>query len=114
VGKQARTAAAVALATSDEPLTASAAGLPAIVPLDTLVGTPARNPWNTPLETRVAPGADDRPFATDMLTPPAVVPHHGTLLKVAKDGSATEILATGFRAANGVCVEPDGTVHAAH
>jgi hypothetical protein len=40
---------------------------------------------------------------------PAVVPHHGTLLKVAKDGSATEILATGFRAANGVCVEPDGT-----
>jgi putative heme-binding domain-containing protein len=40
---------------------------------------------------------------------PAVVPHHGTLLAVAKDGSATEILATGFRAANGVCVEPDGT-----
>ena len=40
---------------------------------------------------------------------PAVVPHHGTLLKVSADGSATEILATGFRAANGVCVEPDGT-----
>ena len=40
---------------------------------------------------------------------PAVVPHHGTLLKVARDGSSTEIVATGFRAANGVCVEDDGT-----
>jgi putative heme-binding domain-containing protein len=40
---------------------------------------------------------------------PAVVPHHGTLLKVARDGSTTEIVATGFRAPNGVCVEPDGT-----
>lgn len=39
----------------------------------------------------------------------AVVPHHGTLLKVSKDGSATEILATGFRAANGVCLNPDGS-----
>ena len=40
---------------------------------------------------------------------PAVVPHHGTLLKVTPDGATTEILATGFRAANGVCVEADGT-----
>jgi hypothetical protein len=40
---------------------------------------------------------------------PAVVPHHGTLLKVARDGSGTEIVANGFRAANGVCVEDDGT-----
>ena len=40
---------------------------------------------------------------------PALVPHHGTLLKVSKDGKATEILATGFRAANGVCLNPDGT-----
>jgi putative heme-binding domain-containing protein len=39
----------------------------------------------------------------------ALVPHHGTLLKVSKDGSKTEILATGFRAPNGVCVNPDGT-----
>ncbi|QDT11740.1 DUF6797 domain-containing protein [Stieleria marina] len=39
----------------------------------------------------------------------AVVPHHGTLLKVSKDGSETEILAKGFRAANGVCLNPDGT-----
>ncbi len=39
----------------------------------------------------------------------AVVPHHGTLLKVSPDGSKTEILATGFRAANGVCLNPDGS-----
>jgi hypothetical protein len=40
---------------------------------------------------------------------PAVVPQHGTLLKVSRDGTYTEILATGFRAANGVCLNPDGT-----
>ena len=40
---------------------------------------------------------------------PAVVPHHGTLLKVSRDGSRTEIVANGFRAANGVCLNPDGT-----
>ena len=39
----------------------------------------------------------------------AVVPHHGTLLKVSRDGSKTEILANGFRAANGVCLNPDGS-----
>jgi putative heme-binding domain-containing protein len=40
---------------------------------------------------------------------PALVPHHGTLLKVKNDGSRTEILATGFRAPNGVCLNRDGT-----
>ncbi len=40
---------------------------------------------------------------------PALVPHHGTLLKVSKDGLKTDIIATGFRAANGVCLNPDGT-----
>ena len=40
---------------------------------------------------------------------PALVPQHGTLLKVSRDGARTEILATGFRAANGVCLNPDGT-----
>ena len=40
---------------------------------------------------------------------PALVPHHGTLLKVSKDGATTEIVANGFRAANGVCINPDGT-----
>jgi putative heme-binding domain-containing protein len=39
----------------------------------------------------------------------AVVPHHGTLLRVSSDGSRTDIIATGFRAPNGVCVNPDGT-----
>ncbi len=40
---------------------------------------------------------------------PALVAHHGTLLRVSADGSRTDILATGFRAANGVCLNPDGT-----
>ncbi len=39
----------------------------------------------------------------------ALVPQHGTLLKVSADGSKTEIVAYGFRAANGVCINPDGT-----
>ena len=39
----------------------------------------------------------------------ALVPQHGTLIKVSKDGLKTEIIATGFRAANGVCINPDGT-----
>jgi putative heme-binding domain-containing protein len=39
----------------------------------------------------------------------ALVPHHGTLLRVSEDGSKTEIVANGFRAANGVCLNPDGT-----
>jgi hypothetical protein len=40
---------------------------------------------------------------------PAIVPQHGTLLKVSRDGLTTEIVATGFRAPNGVCVNEDGT-----
>jgi putative heme-binding domain-containing protein len=40
---------------------------------------------------------------------PAVVPQHGTLLRVSPDGMRTEILATGFRAPNGVCLNADGT-----
>ncbi|MCW5516895.1 DUF6797 domain-containing protein [Muriicola sp. Z0-33] len=39
----------------------------------------------------------------------ALVPQHGTLLKVSKDGATTDIIATGFRAANGVCINPDGS-----
>lgn len=39
----------------------------------------------------------------------ALVPHHGTLLKVSPDGESTEIIANGFRAANGVCLNPDGS-----
>jgi hypothetical protein len=40
---------------------------------------------------------------------PALVPHHGTLLRVTPDGARTDIVARGFRAANGVCLNPDGT-----
>lgn len=39
----------------------------------------------------------------------SLVPQHGTLLKVSPDGATTTILANGFRAANGVCINPDGT-----
>jgi putative heme-binding domain-containing protein len=40
---------------------------------------------------------------------PALVPHHGTLLRISPDGERTDIMAVGFRAANGVCLNPDGT-----
>jgi len=40
---------------------------------------------------------------------PPLVAHHGTLLKVSSDGSRTDIIANGFRAANGVCINPDGS-----
>jgi putative heme-binding domain-containing protein len=40
---------------------------------------------------------------------PAIVPHHGTLLRIDRAGQQTTILATGFRAANGVCLNPDGS-----
>ncbi|MFK8111432.1 MAG: DUF6797 domain-containing protein [Rubripirellula sp.] len=39
----------------------------------------------------------------------SLVPQHGTLLRVSADGSKTKILANGFRAANGVCLNPDGS-----
>ncbi|MEO5997617.1 MAG: DUF6797 domain-containing protein [Chitinophagaceae bacterium] len=39
----------------------------------------------------------------------SLVPQHGTLIKVSKDGSKSEIIASGFRAANGVCINPDET-----
>ncbi len=41
----------------------------------------------------------------------AVVPQHGTLLRVSADGLRTDILATGFRAANGVSLNDDGTFY---
>ena len=39
----------------------------------------------------------------------ALVPQHGTLIKVSPDGETSEIIAYGFRAANGVCLNPDGS-----
>jgi mono/diheme cytochrome c family protein len=40
---------------------------------------------------------------------PGLVPHHGTLLRISADGSRTDILANGFRAANGICLNDDGS-----
>jgi hypothetical protein len=42
----------------------------------------------------------------------AVVPQHGTVLKISSDGSKTEILANGFRAANGIGIGPNGELAA--
>lgn len=39
----------------------------------------------------------------------ALVPQHGTLIRVSPDGKMSEIIANGFRAANGVCINPDGS-----
>jgi len=39
----------------------------------------------------------------------SVVPQHGSLLKVSKDGEKTEFVAYGFRAPNGLCINDDGT-----
>ena len=39
-----------------------------------------------------------------------LVPHHGCILKVSKDGEKIEVYATGFRAPNGMGVGPQGQV----
>ncbi|HEV8606224.1 MAG TPA: DUF6797 domain-containing protein [Tepidisphaeraceae bacterium] len=39
-----------------------------------------------------------------------ITSHHGSILKVSKDGSKLERYATGFRAPNGMCVSPTGQV----
>ncbi|GAB5551412.1 MAG: c-type cytochrome [Saprospiraceae bacterium] len=39
----------------------------------------------------------------------SLVPQHGTLIRVSPDGQRSEIIANGFRAANGVCLNPDGS-----
>jgi len=39
-----------------------------------------------------------------------IVPHHGTILKVSKDGARIETIATGLRAPNGIGVSPTGIV----
>jgi hypothetical protein len=39
-----------------------------------------------------------------------IAPHHGTILKVSKDGSRIETVATGLRAPNGIGVSPTGIV----
>ncbi|HJO57429.1 MAG TPA: cytochrome c [Nitrospinaceae bacterium] len=39
----------------------------------------------------------------------ALVPHHGTIIRVSKDGEESEIVASGFRAPNGVLLNDDGS-----
>lgn len=39
-----------------------------------------------------------------------IVPHHGAILKIAKDGSTIEAVATGMRAPNGIAVSPEGVI----
>ncbi len=39
-----------------------------------------------------------------------IVPHHGTILKLSKDGSRLETVATGLRAPNGIGVSPTGVI----
>jgi hypothetical protein len=39
-----------------------------------------------------------------------IVPHHGTILKLSKDGTQLETFATGLRAPNGIGVSPTGVV----
>jgi hypothetical protein len=39
-----------------------------------------------------------------------IVPHHGCLFKVSKDGSKLEVVARGFRAPNGMGVGPNGEI----
>jgi hypothetical protein len=41
----------------------------------------------------------------------SLVQQHGTLIKVSADGKHSKILANGFRAANGVCLNPDGSFY---
>ncbi|MCA8964090.1 MAG: hypothetical protein KDC48_04360 [Planctomycetes bacterium] len=39
-----------------------------------------------------------------------IAPHHGTIMKVSKDGSRLEVIASGLRAPNGIGVSPTGIV----
>lgn len=39
-----------------------------------------------------------------------IVPHHGTIMQVSKDGSELKVVATGLRAPNGIAVSPDGVL----
>ncbi|MEI7929210.1 MAG: DUF6797 domain-containing protein, partial [Verrucomicrobiales bacterium] len=40
----------------------------------------------------------------------AATPHHGTLIKVSKDGKSIEVIATGFRSPNGISVGPNDEI----
>ena len=40
----------------------------------------------------------------------ATIPHHGCMLRVSKDGSKLDVVATGFRAPNGMSIGPAGEI----
>ena len=40
---------------------------------------------------------------------PAVIPQHGSVIRVSSDGSASQIMANGFRAPNGLALNDDGS-----
>lgn len=52
-------------------------------------------------------GAPVNPGGRGFMT---IAPHHGTILKVSKDGSRIETVATGLRAPNGIGVSPTGVI----
>jgi len=39
-----------------------------------------------------------------------IAAHHGTIMKISKDGSSLAVIATGLRAPNGIGVSPDGSI----
>jgi hypothetical protein len=39
-----------------------------------------------------------------------ILPHHGTILRVPKNGKGMQVMATGLRAPNGISISPDGKV----
>ncbi|MDQ8199403.1 hypothetical protein QEH56_14650 [Pelagicoccus enzymogenes] len=41
---------------------------------------------------------------------PGIVPHHGTVIRVSADGERSDVVAHGLRAANGVCLNADGSL----
>ena len=41
----------------------------------------------------------------------SVIPQHGTLIRVPRNGGPSEVLARGFRAPNGLCVNEDGSFY---
>lgn len=55
----------------------------------------------------VSKGAPVNPGGRGFMT---IVPHHGTILKIQKDGSAVTTVATGLRAPNGIGIGPNGVV----
>ncbi|MFN8827341.1 MAG: DUF6797 domain-containing protein [Planctomycetota bacterium] len=78
-----------------------------------IYATPAFHEFSFDLQTDqngdfyVSKGAPVNPGGRGFMQ---IVPHHGVILKIAKDGSAVTTMATGLRAPNGIGVGPDGVL----